>query len=86
MQTTPISTAELARAQRLLCNDFIFSTETPAQLAGLYGYYQTLATAELAIAYPQIVRQYWPEALQTLAQRYLSTGAYALVLLEAAES
>lgn len=86
LQTTPISTAELARAQRLLCNDFIFSTETPAQLAGLYGYYQTLATAELAIAYPQIVRQYRPEALQTLAQRYLSTEAYALVLLEAAES
>jgi len=85
LQTTPISEAELARAQRLLCNEFIFSTETPAQLAGLYGYYQTLATAELAIAYPQIVQQSRPQALQKLAQRYLSTEAYALVLLEAAE-
>lgn len=85
LQTTPISEAELARAQRLLCNDFIFSTETPAQLAGLYGYYQTLASADLAIAYPQIVRQYRPQDLQRLAQRYLPTSAYALVLLESAD-
>lgn len=38
---------ELTRAKRLLCNDYAFSTETPSQLAGLYGYYNTIATAEL---------------------------------------
>lgn len=86
LHTTPISQGELSRAQRLLCNDFIFSTETPAQLAGLYGYYQTLARADLAIAYPQMVRQCHPLDLQRLAQRYLSTNAYALVILEAANS
>jgi predicted Zn-dependent peptidase len=86
LHTTPISHGELARAQRMLCHDYIFSTETPAQLAGLYGYYQTLARADVAIAYPQMVRQCQPADLQRLAQRYLSTEAYALVLLEAANS
>lgn len=86
LHTTPISQAELARAQRLLCNDYIFSTETPVQLAGLYGYYQTLARADLAIAYPQMVRHCQPADLQRLARRYLPTDAYALVLLEAADS
>jgi predicted Zn-dependent peptidase len=86
LHTTPISQTELARAQRMLCHDFIFSTETPAQLAGLYGYYQTLARADLAIAYPQMVRQCQPPDLQRLAQRYLSTETYALVVLETADS
>ena len=85
LQTTPISPVELTRAQRLLCNDYIFSTETPVQLAGLYGYYQTLAQADLAIAYPSMVRHCQPPDLQRLAQRYLPTDAYALVLLEAAD-
>ena len=85
LQTTPISPVELTRAQRLLCNDYIFSTETPVQLAGLYGYYQTLAQADLAIAYPSMVRHCQPSDLQRLAQRYLPTDAYALVLLEAAD-
>lgn len=86
LHTTPISPVELARAQRLLCNDYIFSTETPAQLAGLYGYYQTLARADWAIAYPEIVRSYEPQDLQRLAQRYLCPEAYALVVLNAADS
>ncbi|MER3588656.1 MAG: peptidase M16, partial [Mastigocladus sp. ERB_26_1] len=33
--TNGISPQELTRCQRLLCNDFAFSTETPNQLAGL---------------------------------------------------
>ena len=85
LHTTPVSQVELARAQRILCNDYIFSTETPAQLAGLYGYYQTLAQADLAIAYPRMVRHCQPADLQRLAQRYLTTDAYALVILEAAD-
>lgn len=48
----PITASELARAQRVLCNDYAFSMETPGQIAGLYGYYGTLATPELSMAYP----------------------------------
>jgi len=42
-------TRELARCKRFLCNDYAFSTETPNQLAGLYGYYNTIAEAKLAL-------------------------------------
>lgn len=72
LATIPIEAAELERAQRVLCNDYAFSMETPGQLAGLYGYYGTLATPELALAYPDYVRAYSPEQLVPLAQQYLS--------------
>jgi len=75
----PVSEQELARAQRLLCNDYIFSTETPCQLAGLYGYYQTFASAEWASYYPRWVRSFAPPALQVLAQKYLSLQGYGRV-------
>lgn len=72
LATIPIETTELERAQRILCNDYAFSMETPGQLAGLYGYYGTLATPELALAYPDYVRAYSAEQLVPLAQQYLS--------------
>ena len=72
LAAVPISDQELARAQRVLCNDYAFSMETPGQLAGLYGYYGTLATPELALAYPDYVRAYSAEQLMPLAQQYLS--------------
>ncbi|MEO0335387.1 MAG: insulinase family protein, partial [Pseudomonadota bacterium] len=43
LASEPITAAELLRCQRLLCNDYAFSTETPGQIAGLYGYYGTIA-------------------------------------------
>jgi predicted Zn-dependent peptidase len=81
LHQTPISETELRRAQRLLCHDFIFSTETPGQLAGLYGYYQTLATAAWSMHYPQRIAQLTAEDLQCLAQQYLSPDRYAITLL-----
>ena len=72
LATIPISTQELERAQRVLCNDYAFSMETPGQLAGLYGYYGTLATPELSLAYPDYVRAYTSEQLLPLAKQYLS--------------
>jgi predicted Zn-dependent peptidase len=81
LQQAPIAEAELRRAQRLLCHDFIFSTETPGQLAGLYGYYQTLATAELSAHYPHRIAQLTAEDLQRLALQYLSPERYAITLL-----
>ena len=72
LATIPINPQELERAQRVLCNDYAFSMETPGQLAGLYGYYGTLATPELSLAYPDYVKAYSAEQLMPLAQQYLS--------------
>jgi len=82
LQTTPISPGELARCKRLLCNDYAFSTETPSQLAGLYGYYSTLAEAELAVSYPEQIKSFDSEDLQCLAQQYLSPHSYAVTVLK----
>lgn len=78
----PISPVELSRCQRLLLNDFAFSTETPAQIAGLYGYYATIATPELALTYPDCVRSHTPDSLQQLARQYLSVETYTAVALK----
>lgn len=81
LQQTPISSAELSRSQRLLCNDYAFSTETPSQLAGLYGYYATIASAELAVTYPQAIQQIQPHDLQRIARQYLSPERYAVTVM-----
>ncbi|MEC4805835.1 MAG: pitrilysin family protein [Jaaginema sp. PMC 1079.18] len=78
---TPIEEAELWRSQRLSCNDYAFSTETPSQLAGLYGYYQTIASAEVAVAYPQLIQQLQPQDLQRVARQYLSPDCYAVTIV-----
>ncbi len=77
----PIPPAELARAQRLLCHDFAFSTETPGQLAGLYGYYSTVAQTEDSYAYPARVQAHTGATLATLARRWLSPDDYAVTIL-----
>jgi predicted Zn-dependent peptidase len=85
MQTKPISEVELARAKRLLCHDYIFSTETPGQLAGLYGYYHTLASAELATRYPTTIQVIDCHTLQRLARQYLSPDYYAITAMQPLE-
>jgi zinc protease len=82
LQSTPVSQRELSRCQRLLCNDYIFSTETPSQLAGLYGYYNTIAKAELAVTYPSQIQRFNSSDLTQLAQQYLSGHHYAVTVLK----
>jgi zinc protease len=77
-----ISDAELARQKRLLCNDYAFSTETSSQIAGLYGYYNTLAHAEMAVTYPDQIQSFQAEELQQLASQYLSPYHYAVTTLK----
>lgn len=77
-----ITKQELARCQRLLCNDYAFSTETPNQIAGLYGYYNTVAQAELAVTYPQNILSFDVHDLQKLAQDFLSPNQYAVTVLK----
>jgi len=82
LMTVPISQAELERSKRLLCNDYAFSTETPGQLAGLYGYYHSLAQIEAAIAYPHWVQSFTAEDLRDLASQYLSPYHYAAIVVK----
>lgn len=81
LQSKPISDLELSRCQRLLCNDYAFSTETPGQLAGLYGYYGTIATPELSVTYPDRIKQLEAAKLQRIANHYLSSDCYAVNIL-----
>lgn len=82
LQNTLISPGELARCKRFLCNDYAFSTETPTQLAGLYGYYSTIAQVELAMTYPAQIQSFQAEELRSLAQDYLSPHSYAVTVLK----
>jgi zinc protease len=80
--TQGVSLPELIRCQRLLCNDFAFSTETPNQLAGLYGYYSTIAQTEIAVTYPQQILSYNIQELQELAKMYLSPDRYVVTVMK----
>lgn len=77
-----IEASELARAKRLMCNDYAFSTETPNQLAGLYGYYSTIMSAELSVNYPREIMSFELPELQKLAQQYLSPHNYAVTVVK----
>ena len=85
LAATPISEAELDRCKRVLCNDYAFSTETPGQLAGLYGYYSTIAHPEIATTYPQRIQALQSEDLQRLASHYLSPYHYAVTIVRPTE-
>jgi zinc protease len=82
LQNTGISEQELARICRLVCNQYAFSTETPNQLTGLYGYYHTIAQAELAVAYPHHIQSFDTQELQQLAKQLLSPHNYAVTILK----
>ncbi len=82
---TPVTEAELARCKRLLCNDYAFSTETPSQLAGLYGYYSILARPEISCTYPERIQAIQTADLQRLASHYLSPYHYAATVVKPVE-
>ena len=82
LQQSSIPTAEIERAKRQLINDYIFSTETPSQLASVYGFYNIVATAAHSALYPQIVSQLQPEQLTEAVRRYLSPEQYAVTILK----
>ncbi len=78
----PICREELARCKRLLCNDYAFSTETPGQLAGLYGYYFTIANPELSIIYPERIMKLEAEEMQQIVKKYILSDRYAITVLK----
>lgn len=80
LQATPVAIAELQRVQTQVANRYVFGSESPSDLAGLYGYYQTL-TGHLhhALVYPAKVQQLTPQDIQAAAQTYLSPQAYGIL-------
>lgn len=85
IQTTSIKEQEINTAKRALYNDYIFSTETPSQLAGLYGYYHTIANVELSVQYPEIIKSLTAQDLQRTASNFLSPEHYAISILQPCE-
>ncbi len=81
LQNYPVTPGELARYKKMLCHDYIFSTETPGQLAGLYGYYHTIANAELAVIYPEMIKCLDAWDLQRIANQYLAPERYAISII-----
>lgn len=77
VQEVPITAAELKRVQTQVANRYVFGSESPSDLAGLYGYYQTL-TGQLhhALVYPAKIQQLIPQDIQTAAQNHLALQAY----------
>lgn len=77
----PIPEPELNRAKRLLCNDYAFSTEAPGQIAGLYGYYGTIANPDLCVTYVPIIQHYSEAKLRQVAGQYLTPLRYVSTIL-----
>lgn len=82
LTASPIPDSELNRAKRLLGNDYAFSTETPGQLSGLYGYYSTIAHPELCMTYVPTVQTYDEERLRNLASQHLTAYRYVSTVLQ----
>ncbi|MCS7292910.1 MAG: pitrilysin family protein [Gloeomargarita sp. SKYBB_i_bin120] len=72
LATELICPEELALLRRRVTSRFIFANETPAERAGLYGYYQTvLGDISLGLGYPGTVASLQASVLQQVAQTYL---------------
>ena len=84
LQHNLIPEIEIDRAKRQLINDYIFSTETPNQLASIYGFYNIVASASQATLYPHIVSKLQPECLQAIARSYLSPERYTIAIVKPA--
>lgn len=84
LASTGPTPADVQRAKRLLVNDYIFSTESPGQVAGLYGYYSTIAQPQLCATYVPTLQRCTSARLAQLAQRYLSPQRYVSLTLQPA--
>lgn len=82
LQTDLVPAQELEKVCTQVANHFIFGNETPSDRANLYGYYHALMGDLVpAFTYAERVRSLTPQDLQSVAQRYLSTSAYGVVVV-----
>ncbi|MEM9534362.1 MAG: pitrilysin family protein [Cyanobacteria bacterium P01_E01_bin.45] len=78
----PVSEPELRRVQRMLTNEFIFATETPNQLARMYGFYHLCGGLELADRYLTAIQAMTAEALMQCARQYLRLDRFCVAILK----
>ncbi|APB32674.1 processing peptidase [Gloeomargarita lithophora Alchichica-D10] len=71
LQEQLVSREDLRRAQRQLLHAYTFGTETPQQMARLYGYYHYMGCLEQGMNYRERLTQFRPEDLRSLAQTHL---------------
>ncbi len=84
-QQTGPTPEELNRAQQVLAKDFIFACESPGQLTGLYGYYNTIGQLTGAQQYPELIPQITANQIQDLAVKWMPIGEYAATVLRPEE-
>jgi predicted Zn-dependent peptidase len=78
----PIGAVELEHLRRRVASRFIFANETPAERAGLYGYYQTvLGDISPGLGYPGTVASLQAHVLQQVAQTYLTPTLMGQVVM-----
>jgi len=82
LQQDGIGQAELDRTRRMLIHEFLFSAESPSQLAGIYGYYETLGGVQRIQEYLELLQSFTPAQIRELAQQYLSLEAYVVTVLK----
>jgi zinc protease len=82
LQQDGIGQAELDRTRRMLTHEFLFSAESPSQLAGIYGYYETLGGVQRIQEYLELLQSFTPAQIRELAQQYLSLEAYVVTVLK----
>ncbi|MEN9253751.1 MAG: pitrilysin family protein [Gloeomargarita sp. SZTDM-1c_bins_89] len=82
LASEPISGEELALLRRRVTSRFVFANETPAERAGLYGYYQTvLGDISPGLGYPGTVASLQAKTLQQVAQTYLTQQRLGCVVM-----
>ncbi len=86
LAATGITPAELSRSQRLLCNEQAYMTETPDQIAGLYGYYALMNQLAMAAEYIENIRSITAAEVQAIAQQFLPVDRYACIVMRSADA
>lgn len=77
-----LTDTELSRIRRMLTNEFIFATESPNQLARMYGFYHLCGGLELADRYLNAIQTLSAEHLQQLARQYLPLDRFVVAILK----
>ncbi len=82
LRQEPIGATELDHLRRRVASRFIFANETPAERAGLYGYYQTvLGDISPGLGYPGTVASLSANFLQQVARTYLTPDRMGQVVM-----
>jgi len=78
LQQELITESEITRIRAQVASQFVFGYESPRDRARIYGYYdRVVGNLSVSRTYPELVNAITREELQSCAQNFLSTQAYA---------